>query len=107
MSQNRTQWNLDFRFHLETLFLDCSILLYIIDNDNKLAPHLFEQHLERSGMDVSITSSNQQACKLSQKSTISKNDNDGMLFGFVPAVPAVYFSEPCQLTCLQPFFRMI
>ena len=44
MSQNRTQWNLDFRFPLATLFLDHIILLYIIDNEHKLAPHLFEQH---------------------------------------------------------------
>jgi hypothetical protein len=35
------------------------------------------------------------------------NDNDGILFGFVPAVPAVYFSEPRQLICLQFFCRMI
>jgi hypothetical protein len=35
------------------------------------------------------------------------NDNDMLLFCFVPAVTSVYFSEPYQLTCLQPFFRMI
>ena len=44
MSQNRTQWNLDFRFPFATLFLDRIIILYIIDNAHKLAPHLFEQH---------------------------------------------------------------
>jgi hypothetical protein len=55
MSQNHTQWNLDFHFPLATLFLACIILLYIIDNEHKLAPHLFEQHETFSGMDVSIT----------------------------------------------------
>ena len=45
MSQNRSQWNLDFRFpSSQPFFLDRIILLYIIDNEHKLAPHLFEQH---------------------------------------------------------------
>ena len=40
------------------------------------------------------------------KSTIYGH-NDGMLF--VLLVPSLLFtfSEPCQLTCLQPFFRMM
>ena len=42
MSQNCTQWNLDFRFPLATLFLERIIQVYVIVNEDKLAPHLFE-----------------------------------------------------------------
>ena len=42
MSQNRTQWNLDFHFPLATLFLERIIQVYVIVNEYKLAPHLFE-----------------------------------------------------------------
>ena len=44
ISQNCTQWNLDFRFPLATLFLERIIQLHIIYNEHRLAPHLFRQN---------------------------------------------------------------
>ena len=58
MSQNQTQWNLDFRFHLGTLFQESIIQLYVISNEHKPDRHFFEQKYECTGMDASITSSN-------------------------------------------------
>ena len=43
MSQNHTHWNLDFSLSPGTLFQGPTIQDYVIDNEHRLARHLFEQ----------------------------------------------------------------
>ena len=44
MSQNHTNWNLDFRFSLGTLFQESIIQLFVIDNEHKSEQHFLNKN---------------------------------------------------------------